>query len=69
QALQIEPTQARANFMMGLIAFRRGRLEEALNFFGSMPPGAGNNYSVYRNTALILEMLGRYDEALQVLDG
>lgn len=68
QALSIEPTQARANFMMGLIAFRQGRLEEALNHFGSMPPGAGNYYSVYRNTALILELLGRYDEALQVLD-
>ena len=68
QALAIEPTQARANFMMGLIAFRRGRLEEALNHFGSMPPGAGNNYSVYRNTALILELLGRYDEALGALD-
>jgi tetratricopeptide (TPR) repeat protein len=68
QALGIEPTQARANFMMGLIAFRRGRLEEALNHFGSMPPGAGNNYSVYRNTALILELLGRYDEALGALD-
>ncbi|MDH3272450.1 MAG: tetratricopeptide repeat protein [Gemmatimonadota bacterium] len=68
QALQIEPTQARANFMMGLIAFRLGRLEEALNHFGSMPPGAGNNYSVYRNTALTLELLGRYEDALGALD-
>ena len=68
QALAIEPTQGRANFMMGLIAFRRGRLEESLNHFGSMPPGTGENYSVFRNTALILELLGRYDEALGVLD-
>jgi tetratricopeptide (TPR) repeat protein len=68
QALEIEPKQARANFMMGLIAFRRGRFEQALNHFGSMPPGAGNDYSVYRNTALTLELLGRYDEALSVLD-
>jgi tetratricopeptide (TPR) repeat protein len=68
QALAIEPKQARANFMMGLIAFRRGRLEEALDHFGSMPPGAGNNYSVHRNTALILELLGRYDHALGALD-
>lgn len=68
EALVIEPTQARANFMMGLIAFRRGQLEEALDHFGSMPPGAGNNYSVHRNTALILEMLGRYEEALGALD-
>lgn len=68
QALKVEPTQARANFMMGLIAFRRGRLEEALNHFGSMPPGAGNTYSVHRNTALTLELLGRYDHALAALD-
>jgi tetratricopeptide (TPR) repeat protein len=67
-ALIIEPTQARANFMMGLIAFRRGRLEDALRHFGSMPPGAGNTYSVHRNTALILELLGRYDDALGALD-
>jgi tetratricopeptide (TPR) repeat protein len=68
QALAIDPTQARANFMMGLIAFRRGKLEEALNHFGSMPPGVGNTYSVQRNTALILELMGRYDEALGALD-
>lgn len=68
EALEIEPTQARANFMMGLIAFRRGRLEEALDHFGSLPPGAGNNYAVHRNAALTLELLGRYDEALAALD-
>jgi tetratricopeptide (TPR) repeat protein len=68
EALAIEPKQARANFMMGLIAFRRGRLEEALDHFGSMPPGAGNHYAVHRNTALILELLGRYDHALGALD-
>jgi tetratricopeptide (TPR) repeat protein len=67
-ALKLEPTQARANFMMGLIAFRRGKLEEALNHFGSMPPGSGNHYAVHRNTALILELLGRYDDALGALD-
>jgi tetratricopeptide (TPR) repeat protein len=68
QVLAFEPTQARANFMMGLIACRRGKLEEALNHFGSMPPGSGNHYAVQRNTALILELLGRYDDALDALD-
>lgn len=67
-ALAIEPTQSRANFMMGLISFRRGKLEEALNYFGSLPPGSGNAYSVQRNTALTLELLGRYDDALGALD-
>lgn len=68
QALGIDPKQGRANFMMGLIAFRRGKLEKALNHFGSMPPGTGNNYAVHRNTGLILEIMGRYDEALGALD-
>jgi tetratricopeptide (TPR) repeat protein len=66
QALEIDPKQARANFMMGLIAFRRGRLEESLQHFGSMPPGSGD-YSVHRNTALALELMGRYEEALREL--
>jgi tetratricopeptide (TPR) repeat protein len=67
QALEIDPKQARANFMMGLIAFRRGKLEDSLQHFGSMPPGSGD-YSVHRNTALALELMGRYDEALRELD-
>jgi tetratricopeptide (TPR) repeat protein len=54
--------------MLGLIAFRRGRLEEALGRFGAMPPSAGYAYSVQRNTALTLELMGRYDEALSALD-
>ncbi len=68
EALEADPHQARANFMMGLIAFRRGRLEEALQHFGSMPPGYAESYAVHRNTALTLEALGRYDEALQALE-
>jgi len=58
QALAVDPKQARGNFMMGLIAFRRGKLEESLKYFGSMPPGAGD-YSVHRNTALALELMGQ----------
>lgn len=68
EALDADPRQARANFMMGLIAFRRGRLEKALQHFGSMPPGYAESYAVHRNTALALEALGRYDDALQALD-
>ena len=66
QALEIDPKQTRANFMMGLIAFRRGKLEESLQHFGSMPPGSGD-YSVHRNTALALELMGRYEDALREL--
>jgi len=67
QAMAIDPRQARANFMMGLIDFRRGKLEEALKHFGSMPPGSGD-YSVHRNTALALELMGQYEDALRELD-
>jgi len=67
QALEMDPKQARANFMMGLIAFRRGKLEESLQHFGSMAPGSGD-YSIHRNTALALELMGRYDDALRELD-
>jgi len=68
EALEIDPRQARANFMMGLIAFRRGRMEDSLRHFGSMPPGYAESYAVHRNTALALEALGRYGEAIQALD-
>jgi tetratricopeptide (TPR) repeat protein len=67
QALEVDPKQGRANFMMALIAFRRGRLEESLRYFGAMPPGAGD-YSVHRNTALALELMGRYEDAMRELD-
>jgi len=67
QALAIDPKQSRANFMMGLIAFRRGQLKESLEHFGSMPPGSGD-YSVHRNTALALELMGQYKDALRELD-
>ncbi len=66
-ALKIDPKQARANFMMGLIAFRRGKLEESLKHFGAMPPGSGD-YSIHRNTALALELMGQYKDALRELD-
>ncbi len=67
QALEIDPKQARANFMLGLMAFRQGRLEDAVQCFGSMP-ALRDSYAVQRNQALSLELLGRYDEALEALD-
>jgi tetratricopeptide (TPR) repeat protein len=68
EALEIDPRQARANFMMGLIALWTGRLEEALEHFGSMPPAYSESYAIHRNSALALELLGRYEDALNELD-
>lgn len=67
-ALQADPKQARANFMMGLMAFRGGRLEEALQHFGAMPEGARDGYAVQRNRALAFQMMGRHDDALAALE-
>ncbi len=67
-ALEVDPNQGRANFMLGLMAFRNGRLDEALERFDAMPEGVRQSYSVQRNRALALELLGRYEEALGALD-
>ena len=67
-SLELDPKQGRANFMLGLMAFRAGRLEDALQRFSAMPEGQRDAYAVQRNRALTLELMGRYDEALQALD-
>ena len=67
-ALEMDPRQGRANFMLGLMAFRTGRLEDALQRFGAMPEAMRDAYSVQRNRALALELMGRYPEALEALD-
>ena len=66
-AIGIDPRQARANFMLGLMEFRAGSLEDALQHFGAMPEGSQKSYAVQRNRALTLELLGRYDGALEAL--
>ncbi len=67
-ALESDSRQGRANFMLGLIALRGGRPEEALDRFESVPDAQRDSYSVQRNRALALELLGRYDEALEALE-
>jgi len=67
-ALEVDPNQGRANFMLALMAFRKGHLDEALERFDAMPEGVRGSYSVQRNRAVALELLGRYDEALEALD-
>ena len=67
-AIGVDPKQARANFMLGLMAFRAGRLEDALQHWSAMPAQQQSSYAVQRNRALALELLGRYDEALEALE-
>jgi tetratricopeptide (TPR) repeat protein len=67
-ALELDPTNRSARFSLGLIALRQGRFTDALDHFGGMPEDARSSYSVLRNEVVALEMLGRFDEALSVLD-
>ena len=66
--LELDPKNRRALFRLGLIALRDGRLTESLDYLERLPDDSKNAYSVLRNRAVALEMLGRYDEALEALE-
>jgi len=66
--LAVDPDHAVAHFRLGLIALRKGRLEVALGSFDLMPDDARGSWAVLRNRSLALELLGRYDDALAVLE-
>jgi len=68
EVLASDPRNAQALFRLGLIAFRSRKLTEALDYFDRMPDEARESYSVLRNRALALELLGRWDESLEILD-
>jgi tetratricopeptide (TPR) repeat protein len=68
-ALEIDPKDRQARFRLGIIAFHAGNLREALDHFDRLPDDARKGYAVLRNRAVVLEMMGRYDEALEALAG
>jgi tetratricopeptide (TPR) repeat protein len=65
--LEKDPKNGRALFRLGLIAFRQGKLADAIDLFDRMPEADRNAYSVLRNRALALEHLFRYAEAIETL--
>lgn len=67
-ALALEPKHPRALFRLGLVAFRAGRPQEALDWFDRIPEERRPSASVQRNRALALEALGRFQDALEALD-
>ncbi len=66
--LHKDPRNTRALHRLGLIAFRSRRFDDALRFFDRMEADESTAYTIQRNRALTLEMLGRYDEALGALE-
>lgn len=68
EVLALDVGQARAHFLLGLIALRGGRLDEALGHFDAMPEHARGQYAVLRSRALALDLKGRYAEAISVLE-
>ncbi len=68
EALAIDPDHAGAHFRLGVIALRKGDLETALGSFDLLPEDVRRSYPVLRNRALALELMGRFDDALAVLE-
>lgn len=66
--LQKDPRNIGALHRLGLVAFRSRRYEDALRFFDRIPCEGEAVYVVSRNRALTLEMLGRFDDALESLE-
>jgi tetratricopeptide (TPR) repeat protein len=68
RVVELDPEQAKPRHHLAMIALRSRRPEDALEHFGALPAGHQTRYAVLRHKALALELLGRYEEALQVLD-
>lgn len=66
-ALEMDPSEPNALFRMGLIQLKGEANELALEFFESMPEGWAQRPSVMKNRALALEVLGRFQEATELL--
>jgi len=67
-ALELEPDNKRVLFRLASIALREGRPEQALVRLESIDGEGSASYGVLRNRAVALEILHRFDEALETLD-
>lgn len=66
--LEIDERQGRARARLALIALKEGKPEAALDHYGAAPEVVRENWAGLRNRAYALELLGRPDEALSLLD-
>ena len=67
EAVEGDAGESTARFHLGLISLKIGKAKEALEHFESVSDEKKNGYGVLRNRALVLERLGRFDDALSVL--
>ncbi len=65
---ELEPEDVESRTRLAVIALISGQSGEALTQYEDLPATEQRTYSVLRNRALALEMLGRHDEALHLLD-
>ena len=68
RVVELDPGSETAHRKLAWIALHAGKAEEALEHFNTLPPETQKSYPALRNRALALELLGRYEEALQLLD-
>lgn len=66
EALGADPSCGRARARLGVIALRSGRFDEALEHYDALSEEDADAATI-RNRALALEMLGRYEEAVDCL--
>lgn len=62
--LEVAPQQPEALHLMGLVAFRKNRLEESVRLVEQAIARGTNTPLFFRNICTIYERLGRYDEAV-----
>jgi tetratricopeptide (TPR) repeat protein len=68
EALKGDDDEPTAHFRLGLIALKGGAPEKALAHFEAVSGEGNPAYGALRNQALALEMLGRFDEVIRVLN-
>ncbi|MCA9736783.1 MAG: DUF4388 domain-containing protein [Gemmatimonadota bacterium] len=68
RVVELDEHNELAHRKLARIALHGKKAADALHHYGALPGAQQKTYGVLRNRALALEMLGRYDEALQLLD-
>ena len=68
RALETDPRNSAARFRLAVVLLRGSRASEVLEMLDSAPEGVEEGYGSLRARALSLELLGRYRDALAVLE-